>query len=252
MLDWLDHYVRGIDNGVASQKAVQVFAMGSDRWIHSDVWPLRDTRLTDYHLDPLPGTRNGTIRPVSVGTNRTISFVADPDHPVVDAFGTNFGGFDLRSLSARSDVLTFDSDPFDVDTTIVGHIGAVIHASSDAPDFDLYVKILDVAPDGTAFNIQSAGHEVLRASYRDMTVEKKLLSPNEPVKLVFRNMMSGNTFRKGHRLRVCIMASWFPTYTRNLQTGLSEMESHVTRKATITIYGGPEHPSRLTLPTISG
>jgi predicted acyl esterase len=63
-------------------------------------------------------------------------------------------------------------------------------------------------------------------------------------------MLTGNTFKKGHRLRVCIMASWFPTYARNLQTGLLESTSAEMRRAKITIHWGPNYPTRLILPVI--
>jgi predicted acyl esterase len=91
---------------------------------------------------------------------------------------------------------------------------------------------------------------VLRAGYRDQTVERKLLTPGEVVQLNYNNMLTGNTFKKGHRLRVCMMASWFPTYARNLQTGLLESVSAEMRRATITIHWGQNYPTRLTLPVI--
>jgi putative CocE/NonD family hydrolase len=252
VLDWLDYHVRGIDNGVSSGKAVSVYTMGKNEWIGADIWPLKYTRPTDFYLGSqwLTGTGIGKIRPPPADAEGSISFVADPANPVRDEFGTNFGAFDLKGLSGRPDVLTFETEPFDADLAAVGHIRAEIYASSDAPDFDLYVKLLDVAPDGTAFNVESAGHEVLRASYRDRTVERKLLTPGEVVRLNYTNMLTGNTFKKGHRLRVCIMASWFPTYARNLQTGLLENTSAEMRKATITIHWGPNYPTRLILPVI--
>ena len=253
VLDWLDYYVRGIDNGVPALKPVQIYNMGSDIWINSDVWPLGGTHPAEYYLLPptTPGTGYGSIQTARASCQGTVSFVADPATPVRDEFDTNHGAFDLQGLAGRPDVLTFETMPFEADVAVVGHIGAEIHASTDAPDFDLYVKILDVAPDGTAFNLESAGHEVLRASYRDMTMERKLLRPDEVVRLQFRNMMTGNTFKKGHRLRVCLMASWFPTYSRNLQTGQLETVSSVTRKAAIRIHSGPDHPTKLILPILA-
>lgn len=253
VLDWLDRYVRGIDNGVAASKPVQVYNMGADAWIVSDVWPLRETRPTAYYLipQPSPGSGPGAIQTVAAAQDGSVSFVSDPANPVRDELETSYGAFDLRGLASKSDVLTFETQPFEADLAVVGHIGAEIHASSDAPDFDLHVKILDVAPDGTAFNLETPGHEVLRASYRNMTAQREFLQPGEVVPLRFRNILTGNTFKKGHRLRVCIMASWFPTYSRNLQTGQLETVSAVTRQATIRIHSGPEYPTRLVLPLVS-
>lgn len=142
-----------------------------------------------------------------------------------DEFGTNFGAFDLRTLADRTDVVTFETTPFDRDP-------------------------IDVAPDGTAFNLESAGHEVIRASHRDKAVERKLLRPGQVVKLTFDNLLTGNTFKRGHRLRVYLMGSWFPTYSRNLQSGALETTSAEMRKGSIGVLYGPSHPSRLVLPII--
>jgi predicted acyl esterase len=156
------------------------------------------------------------------------------------------GGDD--AIDGWSDVLSFETEPFKKDESVVGHVGADVYVSTDAPDFDLYLKLIDVAPDGTAYNLESAGHEVVRASYRDKTVARKLVRPGEVVKISYDNLLTGNTFKKGHRLRVYIMGSWFPTYSRNLQTGQLETTNSEMKKATINILYGPSHPSRLVLP----
>lgn len=248
VLDWLDHYVRGIDNGVSGWSPVKVYNMGANQWIQSDVWPLAGTGQDTVYLGPgASGSGALGAQPQAQGE---ASFVSDPANPVKDEFGTNFGAFDLKGLSGRPDTVTFETAPFDSDKSVVGSVGAEVYASADAPDYDLYLKLLDVAPDGTAFNLESAGHEVIRASYRDKTPERKLLQPGEVVKFNFDNLLTGNTFKKGHLLRVLIMASWFPTYSRNLQTGLLETVSSQTRKANIRILYGPQSPSRLVLPIV--
>ena len=251
VLDFLDYYVRGIDHGEPASKPVRVYDMGRGAWIDSDVWPLRDTRSTTYYLqEKSPGSGFRSLLTSPAPGDASVSFVSDPLNPVRDEFRANFGAFDLRGLVDRPDVLTFETEPFAADLPVVGHVRAEIHASSDAPDFDLYVKILDVAPDGAAFNLESAGQEVLRASYRNASRERKLLKPGEIAQLNFTNMLTGNTFRKGHRLRVCIMASWFPTYSRNLQTGELETVSSTTRTAKITVHTGPGFPTKVVLPLV--
>ena len=252
VLDWLDYYVRGIDNGVARWSNVKVYDMGDDRWQEGDSWPLPATTQVPLYLGPAdsPGA-TGTLSDEAAGQDGAGSFVSDPDNPVRDEFGTGFGAFDLRGLAGRPDVLTLETQPFAEDTEVMGSITAEIYLSSDTPDVDLYVKPLDVAPDGTAYNLEAAGHEVIRVSYRDKTTERELLEPGEVVLLHFDNILTGNTFKQGHRLRICIMGSWFPTYARNLQAGLLESVSSETRIANVRIHYGPTYPSRLVLSVIS-
>jgi len=249
VLDWMDHHVRGIDNDVRNWPGVQAYVMGADAWLTGSNWPVEGA--TDEILFLAASSEPGQPGTLAGGKPRvegSSSFVSDPSSPLLDELGTNWGAFDLRDLAANSSVLTFETEPFSADKVVAGHIPATIFVSSDAPDFDLYLRILDVAPDGTTYNLQGAGHEVIRVSLRDKLPEAKLLKPGEIVQLDFDNLITANCFKKGHRLRVCLHASWFPTYARNLQTGQSETVSAEMRKATITIHSGPETPSKLTLP----
>ena len=106
-----------------------------------------------------------------------------------------------------------------------------------------------LAPDGTAFNLMSPGSDVLRASYRDPE-HRSPLKPGEVYKLVLANMRTGNVFKAGHRIRVQVSASFFPDFSRNLQTGELESTSAKMRVATIRIYHDAERASRLVLPVI--
>ncbi|MEI6634864.1 MAG: CocE/NonD family hydrolase, partial [Chlamydiota bacterium] len=248
VLSWLDRYVRGIDNWIADAAPVNAFVMGDNRWRREDRWPLRTTATTPVYFAPGAGRGALGLAP-AVGAGSS-SFVADPQNPVRDDYGTNFGATDLRRLADRSDVLTFETEPLPADVEVTGPITAEIYLSSSAPDCDIYTELLDVAPDGTAYNLMGPGNAVLRASCRNKGPERELLAPGEVVKLTLDRMRNGNTFKAGHRLRLCIAASWFPIYSRNLQTGLLETESAVTQPATITVHHSARYPSRLLLPVI--
>lgn len=250
VLDWLDHYVRSIDNGVQDWPNVRAYVMGSNSWTDSETWPLPGTTKQTAYLGPAGSPEGvGTIEfaPTPSGAR---SFVSNPAKPVRDKFGTNSGAYDLRSLADKKDVLTFQTAPFSTDTEVVGHARGDIYVSSTAPDFDLYLKLIDVAPDGTAFNLESPGHEVVRASYRNKTAKRELIRPGKRVKLTFDNLLTGNTFKEGHRLRVYLMGSWFPANSRNLQTGKLETTSSKMRKGSIKIWYGGNHASRIELPII--
>ena len=110
--------------------------------------------------------------------------------------------------------------------------------SCDCRDFDLWVRLLDVAPDGTAFNLMSPGLDVLRASYRDMSKGRQWLEPGHVYELTLPNLITSNVFLKGHRMRVQVFGSFAPNFSRNLQTGKSEASSAEMKKARIRVYHG--------------
>lgn len=162
----------------------------------------------------------------------------------------SLGGHDYQSLEQRADALFFDSAPLTEDTEVTGPVTADIFVSVNAPDADLWVRLLDVAPDGGAWNLMSPGLDVQRLSYRNHKVAQELLTPNNIYEVKLDHLLTSNVFLKGHRIRIQISAAFFPHFSRNLQTGLLEMNSRDTRKATISVYHDEQHPSHLVLPVL--
>jgi putative CocE/NonD family hydrolase len=246
----MDRWVRGIENGVEREPPVRVYLMGADTWIEADRWPLPGTvKQTLYLGRTAAGAGVLADAPAAAGAASSVT-VSDPAHPVRDPFAAESGPHDYRSLAGRPDVLVFETAPLEHDMDVAGAVEAEIHLSVDAPDTDLWVKLYDVAPDGTAYNLMSPGLDVMRASYRDGGPERKLLVPGEPVVLRFSQLLTANRFRAGHRLRVALMTSFAPHFSRNLHTGALEMESAEGRVARVTIHHDRSHPSRLILPVV--
>jgi predicted acyl esterase len=234
VLDWMDEH-RGVGGTSVSREPVRVFVLGSNRWLDASAWPI-------------PGALPDTMVLRRAGTSTTI--VSDPDHPVVDTYADRAGGHDYRAIADRSDVVIFESQPLARDKTVVGAMRAEIFVSSDAPDTDIWVKIYDVAPDGTAFNLMSSGLDVLRASYRKAQPDRELLQPGRVYQLDLADLLTANTFRKGHRIRVAIMTSFAPNFSRNLHTGQLETEAMKGRTARVTVHHDARYPSRVILPTL--
>ena len=159
-----------------------------------------------------------------------------------------YGAHDYRALAGRNDVLTYDSDPLREDTEVTGPISVELFVSSDAPDFDLFARLLDVAPDGTAYNLMNPGLDLERASKRNGALTPELLVPGNIYRLELNRMLTSNTFLKGHRIRLQISGAFYPHYSRNLQTGQSEMVSQRSKIAHLKIYHEALHPSRIVLP----
>jgi putative CocE/NonD family hydrolase len=186
-------------------------------------------------------------QPASQASRST--FTADPQNPVTDPYDA-FGPHDYRELQTREDLLTFDSEPLQEELWVAGAITAVIHASCDCRDFDLWVRLQDVYPDGRAYNLMSPGNDVLRASYRDPEAGKQLLEPGRVYELRLPALNTSIRFGRGHRIRAQISASFAPHLSLNLQTGESEAVAAASKIADITIHHDAEHASRLLLPVV--
>jgi len=251
ILRWMDRYVRGIENGVEREKPVRLFVMGKNIWRDEDAWPIRHANATTYYLrSESNSARFARLNPTEPDRPGSYNeFISDPAHPVTDPH-TAYGAHDYRALAGRKDVLTYDTDPLEADTEVTGPIRAEIYVSADVPDVDLWVRLLDVAPDGTAYNLMSPGLDVLRASYRNEKPQPELLKPGEIYKLTLDRMLTSNVFRAGHQIRIQISGAFFPHFSRNLQTGESEIVSSKMCPAHVRIYHEPDHRSRIELPII--
>ena len=246
VLDFHDHYLRGVANRFSTEAPVRYFLMGANEWRYAGEWPPRPRRTETLYIDSAAGgTRKLTaLLPTSASRE---AFTADPARPVVDPHDMP-GPRDYSTLASREDVLTFDTEPLAADLTVAGNIAASIFASCDCRDFDLWVRLQDVHPDGRAFNLMSPGNDVLRASYREPAAGRQRVEPGRIYELHFPVLMTGMRFGKGHRIRAQVSASFDPHLSRNLQTGDSEIVSAESHPATITIHQGADHASRLLLP----
>lgn len=245
--------MRDIANGVELQPRVRVYAMEEDRWHSADSLPLPGTRDVRMLLGRSVNSANGSVSASGqCGTASATAYTADPQHPMLDDLGTGSGAYDLAFLKGRPDVATFDSQPFAADTLVLGALSGVLYVRLDRPDADLYLKVLDVAPNGTAYNLMSPGQEIMRIPYRHRTSTRQNVVPGRVVPIDFLGERTGNLFKVGHRLGVQIVSSRAPDLSRNLQTGKPESTSSSTAVARIEIQHTSQHPSSVTLPVVKG
>jgi putative CocE/NonD family hydrolase len=254
VLRWMDHYLKNINNGVDREAPVRYFVMGPDEWRESKIWPPA-AKSTPFYLSSggeNEGPHNiGTLSPAAPQLLKNSgAFVSDPEHPVKNIYASS-GAHDYRDLANRPDTLTFDSAPMTSDLEVTGPIHAEMYTACDCRDMDLWMRLLDVAPDGTAFNLMNPGLDVVRASYREAGKKPQLLELNRIYDIHFDNLITGNVFKKAHRIRLQISGSFFPNFSRNPQTGASERNSANMQKARLTIYSDREHPSHIVLPVAS-
>ena len=253
VLDWMDAWLKDAANGVRQQPPVRVYAMGAGAWRTGETWPLpAEHRSLFLGGAPDAGRTAGTLTWTAPDAAGSAALVSDAARPVADPHDGDAGGLDFRALSQRHDVLVFETVPLTEDLEVVGPITAEIDLAADRPDTDLWVKLLDVGPDGTAYNLMSTGLDVQRASYRNKTARQELLEPGRIYRLTLDTLMTANRFVRGHRIRVVLMASFAPNMSRNLHTGRLESLSSETARARITVHHGGARGSRLVLPVVAG
>lgn len=259
---WFDLHLKGEANDFKEKTPrVQYYTMGKNIWQASESWPPKNAKLKTFYLNSEgnANTRFGdgklTPYPDQRG-KRSDSFDYDPMNPVTSYGGgvcctgnaVQGGAFDQREMEEREDILVYTSDPLEEGIEMSGFIESVLYLSSDVKDTDLTIKIIDVLPDGTAYNLDET---IQRVRYREGYDKEVFMGKDQVYKVELTPMATSNYFKKGHRIRVEVSSSNFPRFSRNLNTGgdnYDESESVVARN---TIHHSKRYPSHIKLPFIS-
>ena len=257
-LDWFDYWLKGKDNGVTDMPKVQYYTMGSNTWQSADSWPLPETRYTKYYLHS-EGSANsrygdGVLSTETPGAEPSDAFVYNPRHPVPTvggprgtSYGTPAGAIDQGKVDVRNDVLVYTTPALEEGIELTGPITAVFYVSSSAKDTDFTGKLVDVYPDGTAYNIQLG---ILRVRYREGFTKKVWMEEEGVYKIQIDMDATSNYFAPGHKIRLQVSSSDFPLFERNLNTGGNNFDETEWVIAKNTIHHSAEYPSHLVLPVI--
>ena len=259
---WFDRWLRDVPNGVDEEPPVKIFLMGANQWHDAPEWPLPGTDWQAWYLhsggaaNTLQG--DGTLSTTTPsGDEPADRYVYDPDFPVQTNGGCNccqpdiipWGPYDQRDLEMRADVLCYTSPPLERDLAVVGPIRMVLWAATDGPDTDWTAKLVDVRPSGYAANLCDG---IIRARWRspDDRRTPRMVEPGVPERYEIDLMVTGNVFRRGHRIRVEISSSNFPRFDRNPNTGAPLGRDTVVRRAQQTVLHTAGQPSHIVLPVV--
>jgi putative CocE/NonD family hydrolase len=218
--------------------------------ITSNGFPLGQTQFTDFYITK--GNRLTRSTP-EAGTATWVN--GSRRQAYSHQAGSNTGG-ELTSPTAPDEVEL--STTFDEPTTIAGPITANLFVDSSAPDTELFVQLIDRAPDGTLLYLNRG---MLRASHRQIDpsqsqytadgriyrpyrphTERALLTPGETVDYLIDIFPVGHVFLPGHELVVKLHA---PPLDDNDYAYVEK-----TLPGVNTLHFGRDTPSRLMLPII--
>jgi putative CocE/NonD family hydrolase len=262
---WYAYWLKGEKNAVTSMPRVQYYLMGKNEWRTASDWPVPGTRLTKFflgsagHANSLNGDGMLSSEPSKVpsGDEASDSFTYDPGNPVPSLGGplcctdgnNAAGSYDQRKIEIRNDVLVYTTPVISQGIEVTGPIDAVLSVSSDAKDTDFTAKLIDVYPDGRAFNVQEG---ILRARYREGQTKSVWMPPNEAVVVRIDVGATSNFFGPGHRIRLEVASSNFPRFDRNLNTGGKNYDETAWKVAHNRVHHSGAHPSYLLLPVVEG
>jgi putative CocE/NonD family hydrolase len=258
---WWDHWLKGIQNGITDTlPKVRYYAMGENEWKTAEAWPPPAAETVTYYLSS-GGSANtvggdGALTLERPGQESADAFSYDPFDPVVSHGGNvcciggaiDAGSFDQSAIEAeREDILVYTTEPFSRATEVSGPIEVTLYVSSDAKDTDFTVKLLDVYPDGRAFNLDET---IQRVRYREGYDKWVFMEPGEVYEVKIGPLTTSNTFAAGHSLRIEVSSSNFPRFTRNLNTGGTIYDETAGVVAHNQVHHTSQYPSQIRVPVV--
>ena len=258
---FFDRFLKGeTSKRLDSLPKVTYYTMGINKWQTAEAWPPAGAQPVTWFLSSAGKANSlygdGALSTAPPSSDTADSFTYDPANPVL-AYGGNVcctgtaiqaGSFDQRRMEARHDILVYTSEPFEEGVELSGPITPTLYVSSDAKDTDFTVKVIDVDPDGRAFNLDES---IQRMRYRDGYDKPVVwMERGKVYKVTLQPLTTSNFFLPGHRLRVEVSSSNFPRFDRNLNTGGKNYDEAVGVIAHNTVHHSKQYPSQLTVTVV--
>ena len=258
--DWFDMLLKEQQNDFkATQPRVRYYTMGSNKWQQAESFPLPNTEIKDFFLASAgkANTRNGdgTLSLTPPSKDTPDAFTYDPMNPV-GSYGGNVccignavqgGSFDQSQMELRNDILVYTSEQLVEGVEITGFIESTLFVSSTGLDTDVTIKLIDVYPDGKAYNLDET---IQRLRYRDGYDKEVFMEKNKVYKVDLTPMVTSNYFPAGHKIRIEVSSSNFPRFDRNLNTGGNNYDESKGIVVENKIHHSKQYPSVIKLPFI--
>ncbi|MDG1762906.1 MAG: CocE/NonD family hydrolase [Flavobacteriaceae bacterium] len=258
---WFDFLLKNEENDFKEKTPrVQYFTMGKNIWQASETWPPKNSELKTFYLnsDGKANSRFGDGK-LTVSMDRSgmqfDSFYYDPMNPV-NSYGGGVcctgnavqgGSFDQSEMEERKDILVYTTEVLEEGVEMTGFIESTLYLSSDVKDTDLTIKLIDVYPDGTAYNLDET---IQRVRYREGYDKEVFIEKNQVYKINMTPMATSNFFKKGHQIRIEVSSSNFPRFSRNLNTGGANYDETESVIALNKIHHSKRYPSHIKLPFV--
>lgn len=263
--EWFGHWLKDEPTAIATEPAVHysprcwvadTATYVPDDWCHADTWPPPGVVAERWRLQADGSlTAEGAGGSVTPGDG-TRTFRYDPARPIPSLGGRNMlitaGSRDQRPVRELPDYgLVYSSAPLAAELTIAGPVTATVQLSSDRPDTDVVVKLVEHRADGKAMLLMDG---VTRALFRHGGPDPRPLVVGEIEEIRVDLGHIHHTFAPGSRIEVDVTSSNFPRRARNTNSGNPLLAAdgpgdlHV---AINTVHHGTAYPSAIELPVLA-
>jgi putative CocE/NonD family hydrolase len=254
-LRWWDQWLKGCDTGIMAEPMLRVWMQESvaprpfhksrpGRWVAEAQWPSPRIRLNRRWLNP------GRLSNAAEITTQLI--IRSPQTTGLCAGEwCEFGAPGETPPDQRGDdgcSLTFDSEPLQKRTEILGAPAATLEIAADRPVAFIAVRLNDIAPDGASARVT---YGLLNLTHRNGHAHPEPLEPEKRYRVAVTMNHVAHAFPAGHKLRLAVSTSYWPIawpapepVTLSLFTGESFVELPVrppdSKDAVLEPFPSPE------------
>ena len=230
-LDFFDVFLKGVA-GVRTLPRVR-WKLGHVGWRTAEQWPPAGARSSELHLADLDSATGaapgGRLADQALSSAHSVQWRYDPDDLVPSAVLNTFDFLrtypDERATADREDVLVFTGGPDEQAVDLAGPVQLRLDVSSTAPTFDVFAKLFDVAPDGSA-------HMIVRG-------EAQGGAQGEAAGVLRLDLGHvGYRLRPGHRFALTVTSSDFPLYVPNSGSAENPWLTRAPKPSTQTLRSG--------------
>jgi uncharacterized protein len=213
-LRWWDRWLKGVNNDVMDEPAHRFYMMESvgpvshlehrpGRWVAENTWPSPHVRSQTLHLNP-----------------GSLSVDAAPEHALVlrSPQTTGLSSGDWGSFANPGDLpgeqsldafgsLEFDGEPLVSRLEILGNVTVTLELAVDRPVAFVAVRLIDVAPDGSAALVTRGFLNLTQRDGRETAVPTQI---GKRYRVQVSLYGTGYAFPRGHRLRVAVSTAYWP------------------------------------------
>jgi hypothetical protein len=230
--NFFNHFLKNNGKGENKLPEAYVFDSGTKEWKTYDAWPPQNTKKQDFFL------QDNRLSKMAKKNFAFEEFISDPKKPVPYSEDIKQQGLtprkymtdDQRFAARRPDVLVFETEVLNDDTTLAGEILAKLQVSTTGTDADWIVKVIDVFPNDEPETKEVAPYlkmsnyhmmvrsEVMRGRFRNSFSKPEPFVANEKTAVNIKLQDVFHTFKKGHKIQIQVQSTWFPFIDLNPQT----------------------------------